>query len=118
VLAASLLLFGLKMQLDQGRANLDPNASANKSADAGAGKWIRDHTDKDVVIMARHVPTVYHYSERKLSGFIANPQLLMKGIAKHKVDFRLSHTGNPPTIFHRTTHALRLCSPPTQMQLI
>jgi hypothetical protein len=89
VFVAGLVLFGLKMQLDQGRANLDPNASANKSADAGAGKWIRDHTDKDVVIMARHVPTVYHYSERKIVWFppSSNPQLLMKGIAKHKVDF-------------------------------
>jgi hypothetical protein len=41
------------MQLVDRRAHPDPNAPANDSPDADAGKWIRDHTDKAVVVMAR-----------------------------------------------------------------
>jgi hypothetical protein len=88
-LIVGLVLFGLTMQLRMGLANLDPNAPLRDSPDAAAGMWIRDHTDKDVVVMARHVPTVYHYSKRGVVWFppSSNAQLLMKGIVQNKVDF-------------------------------
>jgi hypothetical protein len=41
--------------------------------------------------MARHVPTVYHYSKRNVIWFppSSNPQLLMDGILRHRVNFVL-----------------------------
>jgi hypothetical protein len=86
---AGLLVLGLRMQVKMGRANLDLNSPANRlSADAEAGAWIRSHTCPNAVVMARHVPIVYHYSERKVVWFppSSNPQLLMEGIRKHKID--------------------------------
>jgi hypothetical protein len=98
VLVVGLVVVGLKMQLEIGRYVLDPNSSANNSPDAAAGKWIRAHTDKDVVVMARHVPTACHYSERRVIWFppSSDPQLLMKGVAEHKVDFVIvAHREDP-----------------------
>jgi hypothetical protein len=92
VVFAGLVVVGFVMQLKIGRANLDLYSSANRlSADAEAGEWVRSHTDRNAVVMARHVPTVYHYSERKVIWFppSSNPQLLMEGIRKHKVDFTI-----------------------------
>ncbi len=98
VLVICLVVFGLKIQFDMARANLDPNSSANSSPDAEAGTWIRNHTDRDVVVMARHVPTVWHYSERKVVWFppSSNARLLMDGVAKQKVDFVIvAHREDP-----------------------
>ena len=84
-----LIFLGLKKQVDVARINLDSNSGINHSADAEAGAWIRSHTDTDTVVMARHVPTVYHHSQRKVIWFppSSNPQLLMKGIVEHKTNF-------------------------------
>jgi hypothetical protein len=90
VVVVSLIVTGLAMQLEIGRANLDLNAPKNRlSADAEAASWIRSHTDPHVVVMARAVPTAYHYSERKMVWFppTSNPHLLMEGIRKNNVDF-------------------------------
>jgi hypothetical protein len=87
---ASLIIAGVTMQLKIGLANLDLNSPVNRlSPDAEAGAWIRAHTDPNVIVMARDVPAVYHYSERKVVWFppSSNPQLLMEGIRKHKIDF-------------------------------
>jgi hypothetical protein len=51
--------------------------------------WIRSHTPVNSIIMARQVPTVYHYAERKIVWFppISNPDVLMQGIQRLKVDY-------------------------------
>jgi hypothetical protein len=93
VVALALLMFqGLKTQFAIGRSNLDLNSSVNRvSPDAEAGAWIRLHTAPTAVVMARHVPTVFHYSGRPIVWFpmSTNPQLLMDGIVRNKVDFVL-----------------------------
>ena len=90
VVLAGLIIIGLTMQIQIGRTNLDPNSDTNRiPPDAEAGAWIRSHTDRDAVVMARLVPTVYHYSTRNVVWFppSSNPQLLMEGILKHKINF-------------------------------
>jgi hypothetical protein len=83
-----LIFFGLTMQLKEARANLDPNSVVNRSAEADAGAWIRSNTDAATVVMARQVPSVHHFSQRKVVWFppSSNPYLLMKGIVEHKVN--------------------------------
>jgi hypothetical protein len=83
-----LIFFGLTMQLKEARANLDPNSIANRSADADARAWIRSNTDLATIVMARQVPSVHHFSQRKVVWFppSSNPYLLMKGIVEHKVN--------------------------------
>jgi hypothetical protein len=58
-------------------------------ADAKAGAWIRSHSDTNAVIMARQVPTVCHYSNRRVIWLppSSDPQLLMEGTLKHQVNF-------------------------------
>jgi hypothetical protein len=89
VAVAGLIVLGLSMQLEIGRANLDPNSATNGSPDAVAGAWIGSHTDPNSVIMARHVPTLSHYSNRKIIWFplSSNPHLLMEGILRHKINY-------------------------------
>lgn len=85
-----LLVAGVRTQIKAGRTNLDLNSPANRlSPDAAAGAWIRLHTRPNAVVMARHVPTAYHYSERRVIWFppSSDPHLLMEGIQKHRVDF-------------------------------
>jgi hypothetical protein len=92
VVVASLVYFGVKRQIAGGRSNLDPNSTVNRlTPDAEAGEWIRSNTATNAVVMARHVPTVYHYSNRNLLWFppSSNPQLLMEGILRHRVNYVL-----------------------------
>ncbi len=87
---AALIGKGLNKQLAIGRANLDLNSATNRfPPDAEAGLWIRSHTDANAVVMAGSVPTVFHYSNRKVVWFppSSNPQLLMQGMLRLKVDF-------------------------------
>jgi hypothetical protein len=81
---------GLMGQLEIGRDNVDLNSVVNLvPPDAKAGMWIGSHTDTNAVVMARHVPTAYHYSGRRVVWFppTSNPQLLMEGIRRLKVDY-------------------------------
>jgi len=90
VAVAGLIGIGLRQQLEIGQANRDPNSDSNRlRPDAEAAAWIRSNTETDAVVMARLVPTAYHYSKRKVVWFppSSNPQLLMEGILKYKVDF-------------------------------
>ena len=52
--------------------------------DIVAANWIRLHTDPLDVIAARHVPLVYHYSQRRVIWFapIVRPQVLMEGFRR------------------------------------
>ena len=90
LVVAGLVVIGLRMQVKLGRANLDLNSDTNRfPPDAEAAVWIQSHTDTDAVVMARLVPTVNYYSKKKVIWFYpsTNPQLLMEGILRHKVDF-------------------------------
>jgi hypothetical protein len=81
---------GLTWQIHIGRVNQNPHLPVNRPpAEDEAGAWIHSHTDTNTVVMARHVPTVYHYAHRKVIWFppSTNSELLMDGILKHKVNF-------------------------------
>ena len=54
-----------------------------------SGQWIHDHTAPGSVVMARQLPIVCHYAERKMvwCAPISNPQVLMNGIVSHQVDY-------------------------------
>ncbi len=54
-----------------------------------AASWIRSHTEASAIIMARHVPISFHYSQRRVVWFppISNPQVLMEGIRRNGVQF-------------------------------
>jgi hypothetical protein len=85
-----LIIVGLTKQLKIGQENLDLHSETNRvSADAAAGQWINSHTDSKAIVMARHVPIVSHFADRKIIWFppSSNPQLLMEGILNHKIDF-------------------------------
>lgn len=86
----SLIMTGLSEQLAVGRDNVDLHSAVNVGPpDARAGMWIRSHTDTNAVVMARHVPTAYHYSGRNVVWFppTSNSQLLMEGVQRLRVDY-------------------------------
>jgi len=90
IAVVALIFIGLNMQLALARTNLDISSLTNSTPpDVLAGQWINAHTEQSAVVMARHVPIVYHYAERKIVWFppSSNPHLLMEGIQKHKIDF-------------------------------
>jgi hypothetical protein len=94
VLALALVVVlmgtGIAKQAEISRANLDPNSLVNRpSADVLAAEWINSHTEPNAIVMARHVPIVYHFAKRKVIWFppSSNPQLLMEGILSHQIDF-------------------------------
>lgn len=58
--------------------------------DVDAGLWLRSHVEDDSIVMATDVPTVFHYSRKKLVWFppiSKNPQVLMDGIRRLKVEY-------------------------------
>ena len=81
---------GISQQLSIGFDNLTFDLTTRSTyADVEAGKWIQAHTASSAVVMARQLDVVYHYSRRKVVWFppLSDPQLLMEGIRKHKVEF-------------------------------
>lgn len=87
---AGLIGTGFAMELQIGRANLHFDSLDNPTPpDVDAGIWVRSHTDPSAIIMARQVPTVYHYAERRVIWFppSSNPQLLMEGIERYHVEY-------------------------------
>jgi hypothetical protein len=64
-------------------------ATVRLPGDVQAGEWVNAHTSSDAVIMARHVPIVYHYAQRNTVWFppSTNPQMLMDGIQSHKINY-------------------------------
>jgi hypothetical protein len=85
-----LIAIGLDAQIKLARTNLDVNSETNRlPPDVLAGQWINAHTEPSAIVMARHLPIIYHYAARNMVWFppSSNPQLLMEGIRKHKIDF-------------------------------
>jgi len=104
---AVLLLVGLAVDTRIARENLhtrDSRATENTgpsellSEDVDAGLWLRSHTSEQSVVMARSWPTVSHYSERKVIWFppISNPNVLLDGILRHRVDYVVVTTHEHP----------------------
>jgi hypothetical protein len=82
--------FAFKSDLQVARQNLSPlPEQAEMRLDIDAARWISAHTDGSAIIMARYVPTVFHYSQRKTIWFapISTPAILMDGIRRHSVDY-------------------------------
>jgi hypothetical protein len=82
---AGLAVAGLTNDLQIGRQNRDDNSAVNRvGPDVKAAMWIRLHTDSLDVITARHVPLVFHYSQRKVIWFapIVRPQVMMEGFRR------------------------------------
>jgi hypothetical protein len=52
-----------------------------------AAKWIRSHTPRNTVVMARQMDVVYHYGGRRVVWFppISDPAVLYDGIRRHHV---------------------------------
>ncbi|MGB7026629.1 MAG: hypothetical protein WBD72_04995, partial [Candidatus Acidiferrum sp.] len=87
-----LCLMGLRKEITLARANTDFNLQEKgKEPDVLAGEWINSHAEANAIVMARQVPTIYHYSGRKIVWFppSSNPKLLMDGIQIHKVEYIL-----------------------------
>ena len=87
---AILILLTLPDQIEMGWQNLHPKLAGNTlAADMEAASWIRSHTEASAIIMARHVPISFHYSERRVVWFppISDPQVLMEGIHRNGVQF-------------------------------
>jgi hypothetical protein len=90
IAVSALMVQGFAGQMQIALANVDPHSTVNQlTPDAEAGIWIRSHTDPQSIVMARHVPTLYHYGERKVIWFppSSDPQLLIDGIRRHKIDY-------------------------------
>jgi 4-amino-4-deoxy-L-arabinose transferase-like glycosyltransferase len=96
---ALLVCIGVKGQVAMAHENLSvagmPLTEAAKqtgepmSREIEAALWIRDHTALNSVVMARHLPTVYHYAERKLVWFppTSDRKILLQGMVRHEVDY-------------------------------
>jgi hypothetical protein len=85
-----LVAVGLIEQTAIARANIDPHSWRYRAPpDVEAGIWLRQHTDPHAVVMARQLPTTYHYSDRHEVWFppSTDAPLLMDGIRRLKVDY-------------------------------
>jgi len=90
-----LVLFShvaLALAADRALAGENVHPRAEKSgmnSDIEAAQWIASHTEADAVVMARHVPIVFHHSHRKIIWFppITNAATLMEGIQRNGVNY-------------------------------
>jgi len=88
-----LLSFHIGRRGDAAIPQIDPTQNASflnaAAPEVECALWIRSHTPVNSVVMARQVPTVYHFAERRVVWFppISNPDVLMQGIQRLKVDY-------------------------------
>ena len=90
VIVAALIIVGIAQQVALGRDNLSFDMTKQSAyGDVAAGRWIAANTASNAIVMARQTSVVYHYSKRKVIWFppSSDPQILMEGIRKHKVQF-------------------------------
>jgi len=84
-LAALLVARAISKDIPITRANLAfEEERFGRLPDIVAANWIRLHTDPHDVIAARHVPLVFHYSQRKVIWLapIVRPQVMMEGFRR------------------------------------
>ena len=85
-----LVATGVIGELAIGRENLDSGYEKFKSApEIQAARWIKSHTDPNVVVAVRQVGLIYHYSKRKEIWFppITDPKILMRGILDRHIRY-------------------------------
>jgi hypothetical protein len=90
LIVVALTAMGLKGQLEIGRNNLDYGRVATLvPPDVRAGEWVKSHTETDAVVMARNLPTVYHYAQRQMVWFppSTDAKVLIEGIQRLKVNY-------------------------------
>lgn len=97
MVVVALVAIGAVGEIQEARENvksMDLSAIQNISRNSMASEvegalWIRSHTPAASVVMARHLPIVSHYAERRMVWFppISNPDILNQGIVKHHVDY-------------------------------
>jgi len=81
------IVTGLLMEVQNGQAN--SSVDWTKYPTIEAARYVDLHTPKNAIVMARLVDIVYHYCKRKVVWFppISDPDVLMDGIRKHRVEF-------------------------------
>jgi hypothetical protein len=88
--AAYLICDGVTMNISMARQNLVSGVNAFQNApEIQAARWIKLHTNPDVVVASRHTGLLYHYSRRKVVWFppITDPRILMKGFRDHHIEY-------------------------------
>jgi len=91
-LVVLLVVKAVSQDIPLARRNLAfGEAGLEGSADIVAARWIRSHTDPNVVIAARHVPLVYYYAQRKVIWFapVVRPQVMLEGLRRLGVRYVL-----------------------------
>ncbi len=84
-LAVLLVVKAISRDLPLGRMNLAfGEAGLEHVPDIVAARWIRSHTDPNVVVAARHVPLVYHHSQRRVIWFapVVRPHVMFEGLRR------------------------------------
>jgi hypothetical protein len=84
-LAALLVARAISIDIPITRANLVfEEERFGRLPNIVAANWIRLHTDPLDVIAARHVPLVFHYSQRKVIWFapIVRPRVMMESFRR------------------------------------
>jgi hypothetical protein len=92
-----LLITGITLQAAVAQKNITTpeQALANDltlnamALDLESARWISSHTSSTSVVMARHLPIVSHYANRRMVWFapISDPDTLLSGIFRHQVDY-------------------------------
>jgi hypothetical protein len=91
-LGALMVARAVAQDIPVARANLAfEKERYGRLPDIAAANWIRVHTDPQDVIAARHVPTVFHYSQRKVIWFapITRPEVMMDGFRRLDIRYVL-----------------------------
>jgi hypothetical protein len=89
-LTALLVARAISADIPVARANLAfEKQRFGRLPDIAAANWIRLHTDPLDVVAARHVPLVYHYSQRRVIWFapIVEPQVIMEGLRRLNIRY-------------------------------
>jgi hypothetical protein len=90
VLVSLFLVRAISQDIPLGRANrVFGEAGLARIPDIVAANWVRLHTDPKDVIAARHVPLVFHHSQRRVIWFapIVRPQVMMEGIRRLNIHY-------------------------------
>ncbi|HKV26002.1 MAG TPA: hypothetical protein VJN93_15520 [Candidatus Acidoferrum sp.] len=92
ILVLALVGAGAASEWKMGWANLDPNSNVNQiPKEVKTFLWMNQNLESGAILMARDVPTCFHYTRRKVIWFppSTNPELLMQGIVAHHVNYLL-----------------------------
>lgn len=89
-LVGTLVARGIDMQVEIGRKNLQFDETRYPALGrVAAARWVAEHSPTTAVIMAQQQDVVHRYSNRKVVWLppLSNPQQLLQGIRRLKVDY-------------------------------